>query len=284
MEVRQAVTEQVCTYLQQAVVCLVVLAGPSYAQLVQYSFNFLDGPTTRLETLDASGIVRGTFNFLDSQGNLKEQHYDYTVQVGPPAEKFVEPVPAPDGVAPVQPSETAPEHTNVASHTTPELTQEESAPGPEGSEPIQDVPAVTESPEPTTSTPEVTPATPEPTTEQPPTPTTTEPPFDAFKIDFKRFGQRLRALARFTPSPSRATRTRRAVVVPGPYTYAAAPHSLNTFSGPLVYSHPAVAYSSAFPAVTAYSEILAAAPAAPRDAALLRVVHNPAHSVSYRVD
>ncbi|XP_063851880.1 proteoglycan 4-like isoform X2 [Scylla paramamosain] len=268
-----------------AVVCLAALAVPGYAQLVQYSFNFLDGPTTRMETRDASGIVRGTFNFLDSQGNLKAQHYDYTVQAGPPAVNFAEPVPAPQGAAPVQPAEAAPEHTDEASHTapaSPELTQEKSDPAPEAPEPIQDVPAVTEAPEPTTSTPVATPATPEPTTE-PPTPKTTESPFDAFKIDFKRFGQRLRALARFTPTPIRAARTKRAVVVPGPFTYAA-PNSLNTFSAPLVYSHPAVAYSSAFPAVAAYSGIPAAAPAAARDAALLRVVHNPAYSVSYRVD
>ncbi|XP_068221490.1 cuticle protein 19.8-like [Palaemon carinicauda] len=81
------------------------------------------------------------------------------------------------------------------------------------------------------------------------------------------------------------------------------------FSSPLTYSHPAVvgsplqytaglgaafpaitpytglpalaAYSTGYPAVTTYNT---AAAAAPRDATLLRVVNNPNHAVSYRID
>lgn len=68
-----------------------------------------------------------------------------------------------------------------------------------------------------------------------------------------------------------------------------APHHFSyAFSAALVYSHPAVAYSAAIPAITTYSEIptttYAAVPAAARDASLMWVVHNPSHSVSYRAD
>lgn len=77
--------------LHQVVACLAALAGPGGTQLVRYSFNFLGGPTSRVETLDASGTVRGSVNYLDSLGNVKVQYYDYAAQVGAPAVNFIEP-------------------------------------------------------------------------------------------------------------------------------------------------------------------------------------------------
>lgn len=183
--------------------CLVVLAGPGYTELVRYSFNFLGGPTSRLETLDASGIVRGTFNYLDSQGHVKVQHYDYTAQVGSPAVNFIEPAQAPADFVPLQPVKPTPEHA----HEAPETAQKVTEPTQEAPEPTHDTHEVAlETPGSTSSTPKPTSSTPKTPTE-PPKSETIESPQDAsdapFRVDFKSFGQRLRALARFSHNPHR---------------------------------------------------------------------------------
>ena len=276
-------------------VCLVTLAGPGYTQLVRYSFNFLDGPTSRVETLDAFGTVRGAFNYLDSEGNIKVQNYDYMAQVGSPPVNFIESAQAPEAVT-LQPAKPAPELTHEVSEATPdtpEPTQEAAESVHEVPETPQDISEVAhEAPESIPSIPDATPSIPEPPTE-PPIPETTESPQEVTEAPLRiDFGQRLRAFhARFpriqSRGASRVSRNKRSVVVPSAFPYVA-PHRFNPYSAPLIYSHPAVSYSAALPAVSTYSGIppatYAAAPAAVRDAILLRVVHNPAHTISYRVD
>ncbi|KAG7164200.1 cuticle protein 16.5-like [Homarus americanus] len=41
----------------------------------QYSFGFAGGPSSRAETRDAFGIVRGSHNYIDSDGKVQTQHY-----------------------------------------------------------------------------------------------------------------------------------------------------------------------------------------------------------------
>lgn len=59
---------------------------------MRYSINYRQGPiNSRSETLDLHGMVRGTFNFLDSTGNIKTRHYDYRIEVGQPWVNFSPP-------------------------------------------------------------------------------------------------------------------------------------------------------------------------------------------------
>ncbi|XP_068220933.1 cuticle protein 16.8-like [Palaemon carinicauda] len=44
-------------------------------QLGQYSFGYAGGPSARSETRDAFGVVRGSYNYVDSQGKVQTQHY-----------------------------------------------------------------------------------------------------------------------------------------------------------------------------------------------------------------
>lgn len=62
-----------------------VTVGWCSGGLVRYSLTYRQGPiTSRSETLDLHGMVKGTFNFLDSRGNIKTRQYDYRIQVGQP--------------------------------------------------------------------------------------------------------------------------------------------------------------------------------------------------------
>merc|ERR1712183_272378 len=44
-------------------------------ELGQYSFGYAGGPSSRAETRDAFGIVRGSYNYVDSEGKIQTQHY-----------------------------------------------------------------------------------------------------------------------------------------------------------------------------------------------------------------
>ncbi|KAK4306872.1 hypothetical protein Pmani_021340 [Petrolisthes manimaculis] len=41
----------------------------------QYSFGYSGGPSSRSEVRDAFGVVRGSYNYVDSEGKLQTQHY-----------------------------------------------------------------------------------------------------------------------------------------------------------------------------------------------------------------
>nr|XP_053646001.1 cuticle protein 16.8-like [Cherax quadricarinatus] len=44
-------------------------------ELGQYSFGYSGGPSSRAETRDAFGIVRGSYNYIDAKGKIQTQHY-----------------------------------------------------------------------------------------------------------------------------------------------------------------------------------------------------------------
>merc|ERR1719167_505313 len=44
-------------------------------ELGQYSFGYAGGPAARTETRDAYGNVRGSYNYIDSEGKVQTQHY-----------------------------------------------------------------------------------------------------------------------------------------------------------------------------------------------------------------
>ncbi|XP_037778365.1 cuticle protein 19.8-like [Penaeus monodon] len=44
-------------------------------ELGQYSFGYAGGPSSRAESRDAFGVVRGSYNYVDSEGKLQTQHY-----------------------------------------------------------------------------------------------------------------------------------------------------------------------------------------------------------------
>lgn len=70
---------------QRVVWVAAVTVGWCSGGLVRYSFTYHQGPiTSRSETLDLHGMVRGTFNFLDSTGSIKTRHYDYRAEIGRP--------------------------------------------------------------------------------------------------------------------------------------------------------------------------------------------------------
>ncbi|KAK4306871.1 hypothetical protein Pmani_021339 [Petrolisthes manimaculis] len=97
------------------VLCVSAVAvGWCSGGLVGYSFTYHQGPiTSRSETLDLQGIVRGTFNFLDSRGNIKTQNYDYRADVV--QQPWV-------NVSPSQVFEYAPQKTE---HVSPDTTEVE---------------------------------------------------------------------------------------------------------------------------------------------------------------
>ncbi|XP_068221060.1 cuticle protein 18.6-like [Palaemon carinicauda] len=44
-------------------------------ELGQYSFGYSGGPSARSESRDAFGNVRGSYNYIDSEGKVQTQHY-----------------------------------------------------------------------------------------------------------------------------------------------------------------------------------------------------------------
>ncbi|XP_037778368.1 cuticle protein 19.8-like isoform X3 [Penaeus monodon] len=44
-------------------------------ELGQYSFGYAGGPSSRAESRDAFGVVRGSYNYVDSEGKIQTQHY-----------------------------------------------------------------------------------------------------------------------------------------------------------------------------------------------------------------
>ncbi|KAK8406018.1 hypothetical protein O3P69_007028 [Scylla paramamosain] len=216
-------------------------------ELGQYSFGYAGGPSSRAETRDAFGRVSGAYNYVDPEGKVQTQHY-VADALGFRVSGTNLPV-APD--APEAPALVAPE-------------------------PVQDTPEVAAARASFRSLLEEAAATPEAASE-----TVAEPAPEAA------------AETAVEPAAEDATvsRKKRAVVVPATYPFHAPLSFAYGYNTPLTYSAgfpatyaaglPAVATYSGIPAVTAYS---AAAPAAVKDASLLRVVHNPNHAVSYRVD
>ncbi|XP_037773074.1 uncharacterized protein LOC119568609 [Penaeus monodon] len=44
-------------------------------EIGQYSFGYAGGPSSRAESRDIFGIVRGSYNYVDSEGKVQTQHY-----------------------------------------------------------------------------------------------------------------------------------------------------------------------------------------------------------------
>lgn len=109
-----------------------------------------------------------------------------------------------------------------------------------------------------------------------PEPVQDTPEVAAAKAEFQAAYDEAAAAAEAAPD----ARKKRSVVAPAVYPYHHPLRFSYAFSAPLTYNYPALHYSATYPAHTSY----AAAPATVRDATLLRVVHNPGHAVSYRVD
>ncbi|XP_071537570.1 uncharacterized protein [Panulirus ornatus] len=193
-------------------------------ELGQYSFGYSGGPSSRTESRDAFGVIRGLYNYVDSEGKVQTQHY------------------VADALG-----------FRVAGTNLPEA--------PEAPEPVQDTPEVASA-----------------------------------KAVLKTLHDEAAAAAAAAPD-SRKKRSVVAIHAPTSYSPFGFPYGL---PAPLNYAHPAVVgspltYTAGFPTLAAAHGITpytgypalsyaAAAPAAVRDAELLRVVHNPGHAVSYRVD
>ncbi|XP_071536851.1 uncharacterized protein [Panulirus ornatus] len=190
-------------------------------ELGQYSYGYAGGPSARSETRDAFGVVRGSYNYIDSEGKVQTQHY-VADALGFRVSGTNLPV-APDAPA-------------------------AALPGPVP-EPVQDTAEVA-----------------------------------AAKAAFQAAYDEAAAAAAAAPD----TRKKRSVVT-APF--------LGAYSAPLSFGYSTgIPYAGAFPyfaggvGVTPYTGLhsygyAAAAPAAAlRDAELLRIVHNPGHAVSYRVD
>ena len=204
-------------------------------ELGQYSFGYSGGPSSRAETRDAYGIVRGSYNYVDSEGKVQTNHY------------------VADGLG-----------FRVSGTNLPVAPEAPEAPALVAPEPVMDTPEVA-----------------------------------AAKASFKMAYDEAAAAAEAAPD----SRKKRSVVAPAAYPYTSPLRFGYSFSTPLTYP-----YSAAFPGFTSYGQIPAATtyggipaattyggipaattyavapPATVRDANLLRVVHNPGHAVSYRVD
>ncbi|XP_064103704.1 cuticle protein 8-like [Macrobrachium nipponense] len=213
----------------------------SQDELGQYTFGYAGGPASRAESRDAFGIVRGSYNYVDSEGKVQTQHY------------------VADALG-----------FRVSGTNLP-----------------------------------VAPAAPEPAALAAPAPVADTPEVAAAKAAHQAAHSEAAAASAVAPA-----RKKRAILT-APGVAAISPLRFSYgFSAPLTYSHPAVVgaplqytaavgavpgfapytpaaspaitgYTPGFPAVTAYNAV---ATAAPRDATLLRVVNNPNHAVSYRVD
>lgn len=258
-----AQVESVAPVVQAAPVASVAHVGPvapvvpfqskfhAQDELGQYSFGYNAGPSTRAETRDAFGIVRGSYNYVDAEGKVQTQHY------------------VADGLG-----------FRVSGTNLPVAPEAPETPALIGPEPVQDTPEVA-----------------------------------AAKVTFRSLLEKAAAAPASEPVAEAVSepvsedvavaRKKRAAVTPVAYPYASPLRFSYGYSTPLTYSHPAVAYSAPFPAVTPYSGIpvttysgvpvtafsgipavttYSAAAAAPRDATLLRVENNPGHAVSYRAD
>ncbi|ROT85158.1 Cuticle protein 6 [Penaeus vannamei] len=44
-------------------------------EIGQYSFGYAGGASSRAESRDAFGVVRGSYNYVDSEGKIQTQHY-----------------------------------------------------------------------------------------------------------------------------------------------------------------------------------------------------------------
>ncbi|XP_045597719.2 cuticle protein 19.8 [Procambarus clarkii] len=207
-------------------------------ELGQYSFGYSGGPSSRAETRDAFGIVRGSYNYVDANGKIQTQQY----------------------VADALGFRVAGTDLPVAPDAPPATLG--SLP-----EPVQDTAEVA-----------------------------------AAKAAFKTAYDEAAAAAAAAPD----TRKKRSIsTIPALGAYSPLRFSYG-FNAPLTYAHAPVigsplTYTAAFPGLTTYNAAPAiptytgapalgytaavAAPAAAlRDAQLLRIVHNPGHAVSYRVD
>ncbi|XP_068221059.1 uncharacterized protein [Palaemon carinicauda] len=233
-------------------------------ELGQYSFGYSGGPSDRSETRDAFGNVRGSYNYIDAEGKVQTQHYvadalgfrvsGTNLPVGPEAPVFSAPLPEP-----VQdtPEVAAAKAAHQAAHDE-AITGVHAAPlalsGPLP-EPVQDTPEVT-----------------------------------AAKAAHQAAYDEAAAAAEASPE-----RKKRSVFgVPALGAYSPRGFSYG-FSAPLSYGYSSYGAHHGYPSHGAYHSYgpythgAHAYPAHPsshitRDATLLRVVNNPGHAVSYRVD
>ncbi|XP_069194757.1 cuticle protein 19.8-like [Procambarus clarkii] len=197
-------------------------------ELGQYSFGYSGGPSSRAETRDAFGIVRGSYNYVDPEGKVQTQHY----------------------VADALGFRVAGTNVPVAPDVPAATLAADPGPLPQ---PVQDTAEVA-----------------------------------AAKTAFKAAYDKAAAAAAAAPD----SRKKRSVVA-APVVYSPNGFSYG-FSAPLTYASPSIlgaplTYSAALPAYTGvpalgYTTAVAAPAATLRDAQLLRIVHNPGHAVSYRVD
>ncbi|XP_063584855.1 uncharacterized protein LOC134762399 [Penaeus indicus] len=65
------------TYNFAAIAPVAPIQSQFHAQdeIGQYSFGYAGGPSSRSESRDAFGIVRGSYNYVDSEGKVQTQHY-----------------------------------------------------------------------------------------------------------------------------------------------------------------------------------------------------------------
>ncbi|XP_042869318.1 uncharacterized protein LOC122251435 [Penaeus japonicus] len=65
------------TYNFAAVAPVAPIQSQYHAQdeIGQYSFGYAGGPSSRAESRDAFGVVRGSYNYVDSEGKVQTQHY-----------------------------------------------------------------------------------------------------------------------------------------------------------------------------------------------------------------
>ena len=247
-------------------------------ELGQYSFGYSGGLSSRAETRDAFGIVRGSYNYVDAEGKVQTNHY------------------VADGLG-----------FRVSGTNLPVAPEAPEAPALVAPEPVQDTSEVAAAKVAFRSILEKTAVAVES-----PSASVAEPAPEAVS----------ETVSESVSEDATVSRKKRGIVVSAAHPFASPLQFSYGYSAPLTYSHPAVPYSSAIPAVATYPGIpattysgipaatysgipaatysgipaatysgipavttyAAAAPAAIRDANLRRVVHNPNHAVSYRVD
>ncbi|KAK3863386.1 hypothetical protein Pcinc_030836 [Petrolisthes cinctipes] len=186
-------------------------------ELGQYSFGYFGGPSSRAETRDAFGNVRGSYNYVDPDGKVQTQHY------------------VADGLG-----------FRVAATNLPVA--------PDASETVKETPEV--------------------------------------------IAQKAILTAIHDKAPTFRKKRSAPVAPPAPTFYN--PYNplrfSYAFSAPLTYTHGStfpnhLMYSAGIPAFTPYNTFPAVSqypaittyPAAPRNAEVLQVTHNPGHAISYRV-
>ncbi|XP_071537536.1 uncharacterized protein [Panulirus ornatus] len=218
----------------------------------QYAFGFNGGFNNRAEIRDAFGNVRGSFNYLDADGNVQTQHY-----VADAKGYRVEGTNLPEATA----AEFLDYAEDVAAARAEHLAAHEAAAAP----------AAAPEPKYIDYTEEVA----------------TARAAHQAAHDEAAAAAAPAAEEEAAPAEAPAARKRRSVIVSDPESFLRFSYG---FSAPLNFAYPtmmgsALPYTAGFPTYAGHPALTyaSAAPAAPLDAELLRVENNPEHAVSYRV-